>query len=270
MRFRSRAAAAVAALPLILGATACGAGSNDSAVTATTDSMPTPVVTPSVTPSAAPQKVVPAPVRLNRVTFLPAMNTALAKQKSYRITGRMTAGGEVLMTTTGVQQTTPPAMSMSMTGVAFGGKTAKIVLVGKTLYMSLPGATPTGKYVKIDSSDPSMAQFGELAGSGDPTKTFKSFKGALRGVKFVKSETIGGVKLDRYAVTVDAAAALKAQGKKVPAGVPTTVTYSMWMDDDKMARRFSFDLMGMSMVMTMDPTTAPVAIKAPAAKNVVN
>jgi hypothetical protein len=42
------------------------------------------------------------------------------------------------------------------------------------------------------------------------------------------------------------------------------------MDDDKMARRFSFDLMGISMVMTIDPTSAPVSIKAPAAKNIVN
>jgi hypothetical protein len=269
VRFRSRAAAAVATLPLILGATACGAGSNDSAVTATTDSMPTPVVTPS-DPTAAPQKVAPAPVRLNRVTFLPAMNTALAKQKSYRITGKMTAGGQVLTTITGVQQTKPPAMSMTMTGAAFKGKKAKIVMVGKTLYMSIPGATPAGKYARIDSSDPSMAQFKELAGSGDPTRTFRSFQGALRGVKFVKTETIGGVELDRYLLSIDSAAAFKALKQKLPAGAPKTLTYSFWMDDDKMARRFSFDLMGISMVMTIDPTSAPVSIKAPAAKNIVN
>lgn len=198
------------------------------------------------------------------------MNTALAKQTSYRTTGKMTAGGQVLMTITGVQQTKPPAMSMSMTGAAFQGKTAKIVMVGKTLYMSIPGATPAGKYAKIDASDPSMAEFSELAGSGDPTKTFDSFKGALRGVKFVKSETIGGVKLDRYDVTVDTAAVLKAQGKKIPAGVPKTLPYSMWLDAGKMARRFSFDLQGVSMLMTMDPTSAPVLIKAPAKKNIVN
>jgi hypothetical protein len=268
VRFRSRTAAAVAALPLILGVAACGADKNEGTATASTT--PTPVVTPTTTPTSAPPKVAPAAVRLNRVTFLPAMNTALAKQTSFRTTGKMTANGQLLMTITGVQQTKPLAASMSMTGAAFKGKTAKIVMVGKTLYMSIPGATPAGKYARIDSSDPSMAQFSELAGSGDPTKTFESFKGALRGVKFVKAETIGGVKLDRYDITVDTATALKAQGKKIPAGVPKTLNYSMWLDAGKMARRFSFDMMGISMVMTIDPTSAPVSIKAPAAKNIVN
>jgi hypothetical protein len=257
-------------VPLVLGVAACGggeepkAGDRPSAGTSTTSTPEAPASTPPPTAAA------PAVVRLDKASFLPAMNSALAKQTSYRTTGKMTGGGQVLMTITGVQQTKPPALSMSMTGAAFQGKTAKIVMVGKTLYMSIPGATPAGKYAKIDSSDPSMAQFSELAGSGDPTKTFESFKGALRGVKFVKSETIGGVKLDRYDITVDTAAVLKAQGKKIPAGVPKTLPYSMWLDAGKMARRFSFDLQGVSMVMTMDPTTAPVSIKAPAKKNIVN
>jgi hypothetical protein len=269
VRVRTRAAVALAVVPLVLGVAACG-GSEEPKSSATTTTSTTSNAPASTPTPAPPTAAAPAVVRLDRASFLPAMNTALAKQTSYRTTGKMTAGGEVLMTITGVQQTKPPAMSMSMTGAAFEGKTAKIIMIGKTLYMSIPGATPAGKYAKIDSSDPSMAQFSELAGSGDPTKTFESFKGALRGVKFVKAETIGGVKLDRYDITVDTAAALKAQGKKIPAGVPKTLAYSMWLDAGKMARRFSFDLQGVSMLMTMDPTTSPVSIKAPAKKNIVN
>lgn len=265
MRVRTRAAAALAVVPLVLGVAACGGGEEPKS----SGSPSTQPSAPASTPVVAPLKA-PAVVRLDRATFLPAMNSALAKQTNYRTTGKMTAGGQVLMTITGVQRLKPPAMSITMTGEAFEGKTAKIVMVGKTLYMSIPGATPAGKYAKIDASDPSMAQFSELAGSGDPTRTFESFKGALRGVKFVKSETIGGVKLDRYDITVDTAAVLKAQGKKIPAGVPKTLPYSLWLDDSKMARRFSFDLQGVSMLMTIDPTSSPVSIKAPAKKDVVN
>jgi hypothetical protein len=258
-------------VPLVLGLAACGGSEEPKASDQPSTTTSTTSETPASTPTpAAPTAAAPAAVRLDRATFLPAMNTALAKQTSYRTSGKMTAGGKVLMTITGVQQLKPPAMSVSMTGEAFQGKTAKIVMVGKTLYMSIPGATPAGKYAKVDTSDPSMAQFGELAGSGDPTKTFESFKGALRGVKFVKNETIGGLKLDRYDITVDTAAVLKAQGKKIPAGVPKTLPYSIWLDAGKMTRRFSFDLQGVSMLMTMDPTTTPVSIKAPAKKNIVN
>nr|WP_238357016.1 hypothetical protein [Kribbella italica] len=254
-----------------MGVAACGgseepksAGSPSSSTT-TTSTPEAPASTP-----APPTAAAPAVVRLDRATFLPAMNSALAKQTSYRTTGKMTANGQVLMTITGVQQAKPPAASISMTGAAFKGQTAKVVVIGKTLYMSIPGVTPAGKYAKLDSTDPSMAQFSELAGTGDPSKTFESFKGALRGVKFVKSETIGGVKLDRYDITVDTAAVLKAQGKKIPAGVPKTLPYSMWLDAGKMARRFSFDLQGVSLLMTIDPAGAPVSIKAPAKKDIVS
>jgi hypothetical protein len=256
-------------VPLVLGLAACGgseepkAGDQPSATTSTTSEAPASTPTPAALKA-------PTVAHLNRATFLPAMNSALAKQTGYRTKGTMTAGGEVLMSITAVQQTKPPAMSMSMTGLAFQGKTAKVVLVGEKLYVSVPGAMPAGKYRKIDASDASMAQLSELANSNDPARTFKAFGSALHQVKFVKSETIGELKLDRYDLTVDTVVVLKAQGKKIPAGVPKTMTYSMWLDAGKMARRFSFDLQGVSMLTTMDPTTTPVSIKAPAKKNIVN
>ncbi|MEV6284267.1 hypothetical protein [Kribbella sp. NPDC051770] len=269
MRVRTRAAAALAVVPLVLGVAACGGGEEPKAGDQPSTTTSTTSNTPASTPTPAPLKA-PAVAHLNRATFLPAMNSALAKQTSYRTSGKMTAGGEVLMSITAVQQTKPLAMSMSMTGLAFQGKTAKIVLVGEKLYVSVPGAMPAGKYRKLDASDASMGQLSELASTGDPTRTFKAFGSALHQVKFVKSETLGGLKLDRYDLTVDTVAVLKAQKKKIPAGVPKTMIYSMWLDAGKMARRFSFDLQGVSMLMTMDPTSAPVTIKAPAKKNIVN
>jgi hypothetical protein len=143
-----------------------------------------------------------------------------------------------------------------------------MVMIKGTGYLSMPGVTPAGKYLKIDAG--ASGELGETLESGDPTKIFKSFGSSLGSVKFVRTETIGGEKLDRYAVTVNTAKALAAQGKKVPAGVPKTLTYTMWMDKSHLVRRLSFDLGGVSMVMTMSDYNKPVSITAPPASKVVS
>jgi hypothetical protein len=168
----------------------------------------------------------------------------------------------------GVQTADPVAISMTMTGEAFQGKTAKIVVIKNTGYVSIPGMTPAGKYLKFTSG--LNDQLAELIDGGDPTKIFKSFNSSMVSVKFVRTETVGGQKLDRYAVSVNTAKALAAQGKKVPAGMPKTLTYSMWMDKSHLVRRLSFDLAGVSMVMNMTDYNKPVHITAPPASKIVS
>ena len=48
-----------------------------------------------------------------------------------------------------------------------------------------------------------------------------------------------------------------------------TLTYSMWMDKSHLVRRMSFDLGGVSMVMTMSDYNKPVSITAPPASKIV-
>ena len=261
MKFRA-AAATVAAVPLALGLAACG---NDKPE-ATGYTPSAPASTPIATTTAAPQPAAPV-AYLNRTTFAPAMTKAIAKQKSWHTTGTMKVNGTTVMTIDGVQTASPVAMSMTMTGEAFQGKTAKIVVIKNTGYVSIPGATPSGKYLKFTSG--LNAQLDELAAGGDPTKIYKSFDSSVVSVKFVGTQTIGGEKLDRYAVSVNTAKALAAQGKKVPAGVPKTLMYSMWLDKSHLVRRLSFDLAGVSMVMNMTDYNKPVHITAPPASKIV-
>lgn len=262
MKFRA-AVATAAVVPLALGLAACGGSDKPAAAP------PAPVSVPT---TAEPQKAVstppPAVTRLNRVTFVPAMNAALTKQKSWHVVGKMTGGGSTLMTMDGYQSSNPTAMSMTMTGAAFQGKTAKIILVKNTAYLSLPGVTPAGKFAKILPQD--AGGVGELLDSGDPTKIYKSFDKSMVSLKFVGEETVGGEKLERYAVTVNTAKALKFQGKKVPKGVPATITYAMWMDKSHLVRKLSFDLSGVSMVMTTSDYNKPVSITAPPASKIVS
>jgi len=262
MKFRA-ATAAVAAVPLALGLAACGSDKPE----ATGYKPSAPASTPVATNTAAPQQATPV-AHLNRVTFVPAMTTAIAKQKSWRVTGKMTANGSTMLTMDGIQTTKPVAMSMTMTGQAFQGNTAKMVVVKNTAYISIPGMTPAGKYLKFTSG--LNAQLDELVQGGDPTKIYKSFNSSMVSVKFVGTQTVGGEKLDRYAVSVNTAKALAAQGKKVPAGVPKTLMYSMWLDKSHLVRRLSFDLSGVSMVMNMTDYNKPVHITAPPASKIVS
>ncbi|WP_329004274.1 hypothetical protein OHA18_12835 [Kribbella sp. NBC_00709] len=257
------AVATVAAVPLALGLAACGNG--DPKGTGYRPSIPAETPTAIATRTAAPIEKVPA-ARLNRVTFVPAMNSALTKQKSWRITGTMTVNGTTAMTMNGVQTAQPSAMSMEMSGAAFGGRTAKMIQIKNVAYVSIPGTTPGGKFVRIKASD---GDLGQLIDSGDPTTIFKSFGANLGGVKFVGAETVGGQALDRYDVTVDTAKALALQHKKLPAGAPKTLTYSLWMDKAHLVRRMSFDLLGVSMLMTMTDYNKAVQITAPPASKIV-
>jgi hypothetical protein len=259
MKFRA-AMAIVAAVPFALGLAACG---NDKPE-ATGYKPSTPA---TAADTAAPVKPA-APARLNRVTFVPAMDAAVAKQKSWSISGKMTSAGKTLLTIEGVQSAQPVAMSMEMTGAAFEGKTAKIILIKNVAYASIPGATPKGKYLKVEAAE---GEFGELLASGDPTKIYKSLGGAVRNVKFVGTEAVHRQMLDRYEVTVDTAKVFAAQGKKLPAGVevPKTLLYSMWMDKSHLVRKVEFNLLGVSMVMSMNDYNKPVHITAPPASKVV-
>jgi hypothetical protein len=171
------------------------------------------------------------------------------------------------MTMDGFQTAKPNAMSMEMAGGAFQGKTARIVAVENVAYISMPGLTPAGKFVKLTGAK--SGDVGELLESGDPTKILNSFGSSLGSVKYVGAETVDGQRLERYDITVSTAEALALQGKKLPAGAPKSMTYSLWMDTSHLVRRMSFDLLGISMLMTMTDYNKPVHISAPPASKLV-
>lgn len=272
MRFSSRVATTVVTLPLMLGLAACG---SDKTATVNAGTTPTPatapVSTPVTAPSEAPERVAPAVAHLNTASFLPAMKKSMVGKDSVKTTMKMVAGGQT-MTVTGQQTMKPVAMQLEMNGAAFGGKAKMIVVKGK-LYLSTPDV-PAGKYLKIDpkdSSDPMAASLGGMLNDMDPSKTFESFDGGLKAAKFVKTETLDGRKVDRYAVTVDMAAALKAKGQKMVAGMPKTLVYTIWMGSaDHLMYKIFFEMAGVSMTMNASDWGKPISIKAPPASKIIS
>jgi hypothetical protein len=259
-------AAVAATLPLVLGVAACGSGQKQ----AVADQ---PAATPSATVPAtttAPPRVAPAVAHLDTTSLLPAMKKGMAGKNSVRTTMRMVAGGQV-MTMTGVQTMKPVAMQIDLNGAAFGGK-MKMIFVNNKMYLSMKGI-PAGKFVKVDpkdSSDPMAASLGATLKELDPSKTFDAFDNGLKKAEYIRTETLDGRKVDRYAVTVDMAAALKAQGEKLTAAVPKTLVYTIWMGSaDHLMYKVAFELAGVSMTMNASDWGKPVTIKAPAAGKIL-
>lgn len=253
MRFSTRVAAAVATLPLVLGTAACGSKEK---VFSTIES-------PAAT-TAAPVKAAPV-VHLNRKNFVPAMSAAQSKLKSWQFTAKMMLNGTVMAEITGVRSAKPAAVALRISGRELGGKTARIILVKETVYLSMPGVTPSGKYRKV----PADGEIGVTLDRTDPTKIFKALGPSLRSVKFAGPQTLDSEKLECYEATVDTAMALSLQGQPVPKGIPKTATYTMWLDSARRPRYISFEFAQFAMSMTMSGFDKPVVIKAPPASTIV-
>ncbi|MEJ1107117.1 MULTISPECIES: hypothetical protein [unclassified Kribbella] len=257
MRFSTRVAATVATLPFVLGTAACGGEKPVSSA-----------ITPATTTTTAvePQKVVPV-VILNRKTFVPAMTAAQAELKSWRLVGRMMVNGSQMLVMSGLQTSDPAAMALVMKGRALDGKTARVVMVKNTVYLSVPGVSPAGKFVKLATGEGSELR--ALVDTNNPTKNFEALGPALRGVTHTGSQRFNGEKLQVYEVTVDVPKLLKAQGKKVPAGSPRTAKYTLWMDSAHRVRELTFEFAQVSVSMSLTDFDKPVSIKAPPAGQVV-
>jgi hypothetical protein len=241
VRFGARVVATAAILPLILGLTACGG-----------DQRAQPVA------------------QLDRATLLPTMKGAFAQQRTWRVDGKITAGGDTLLTMNGVQRVEPSALSMEMSGSAVGGDKAKVIVTGGRRYLQAKDVAPDGKYLAVELDDPTAGELGKLADISDPTKTFEVFDKALSKVEFVGTEAVSRRKLSRYAVTVDTTTAFEAQGKPVPAEAPKTITYDIWIDPSGLTRKMSFTVAYVTTELTMDDFNESVSIEAPPASKLVS
>jgi hypothetical protein len=253
MGVRHRVAAVAVSLPLILGVAACADVALD------TGGGSKPAVTK---PTAAPLKAAP-PVRLTQANFLRATTDASVKAKSMESVLRSTSGGQVV--TMRMAQTMKPfAMKMDLSSPAYGGAAHAVILKG-TLYLAAPRVAPGGKYIKVNlrtAKDPELRAMADIMDSADPTKPLKG----LKKVKFIKSETLGFRKVDRYQVTVDNATAFGLKGK-LPAGMPKTGIYTVWLGADHLTYKMSFKMgnaeqqLTVSSYNTVDTITAPPASK---------
>ena len=165
-----------------------------------------------------------------------------------------------------------PEMQMTMKMPQMGAGTMEMRLVDGIVYMTLPQVTPPGKFLKIDPKDksnPMSRNFGSMTDQMDPLNSIKGMRAGVQEVEFVGAESVQGEPADHYLVTVDTAKMMKATQQKTVPGMPETLTYDMWLDDEDLLRRMQFDLGGVKMDMLMSNWGEPVEVQAPPAGKIV-
>ncbi|HSE56458.1 MAG TPA: hypothetical protein VLB03_12050 [Nocardioidaceae bacterium] len=148
-----------------------------------------------------------------------------------------------------------PALRLDMAGLP-GGASLAVVLVDDMVYVKLPpeqSPQPDKPWLGVpaDSDDPATARLtpllDRLTRAVDPTTNLEILASGAT-VDEQGRDTVDGVATTRYAFTLDVAAALAdpPEGTAEPStalrelanqGV-TTVSYTVWLDDDDLPRRF--------------------------------
>ena len=202
--------------------------------------------------------------------LLAAMKDAVAENETTHVTMEIGQPGQAGQSMSGEGDISyagdSTAMQMMLKVPGMGGGTIEMRLIGRFMYMAIPPMTPPGKFVKMDTNDPN-SPLGDLGGitDGDPLATFDAFEAGLEKAEYVGEEDVSGEDMDHYVLTVDAKKAAEAQGSPMVQGMPETLTYDLWIDDEDLIRRMKFDQAGADLTMTMDDWGQPVSVKAPPA-----
>jgi LppX/LprAFG-like lipoprotein len=166
-----------------------------------------------------------------------------------------------------------PSMAMTMSMAPMMKGTIEMRMLKGRLYMQIPNVTPPGKFLAIDPKDktsPLAKSFANTPDQMDPMKSIKTLKSAVRSAERVGKQTMGGVTVEHYKLTVATAELLKSAGQAAnAAGLPDTITYDLWLDERHLIRRTSFETAGVTLEATMSAWGKPVTVKAPPASQIV-
>jgi hypothetical protein len=131
-----------------------------------------------------------------------------------------------------------PAAAMTMSGDILGPTDMEVRMVDEVMYLNM-GAMTQGKFARIDLKDPDNPM-GSFAESMDPSRAMDALESALEKVTYEGNDDTG----DHYVATADTATLLKGMGQNVPsgAGLPDTLSYDVWFDDEGRFTRMDMDM----------------------------
>jgi hypothetical protein len=246
-----RRSLALAALTPILGLTACSGGDDQAQDSSSASSS--------------------SDGHYTEDTVIPAMQEALGDETSARVQVHLTGQAELSVDGHMAMTDSFEDGEMELT-VEAQGQSLDLRMVDGLIYVSGPPATPAGKWVSFDTQDPKdplAQQFAQLAKSGDLTSTFDAFKAGLEKVEYVGQDEIDGDTTGHYVFTVDSAEAAKAQDQPAIPGAPEQLTYDVWLTQDDLMRRVSFDIASVNAVVDATEWGEPVDVEAPAKSDIV-
>lgn len=159
-----------------------------------------------------------------------------------------------------------PAMRIAMSMPDLGD--IEMLMVDGAVYMAMPGMTPEGMYLLAPEE-----VLGDQADALEELNVASQWEGwadSAERVVFVGEED----GLRRYEVTVDTEAAAEAAGATAdPAamtGLPETMVYDVFLDEDNLMRRMIVDDGTTSSEITMDNWGEPQDIQAPAEDQIMD
>jgi len=204
--------------------------------------------------------------------FVDWMMSGLDRSTTAHMTMSMDYGGGAMEAEGQVDYTTTPvSMAMTLGGEAMGVDELDMRLVDGVMYMNM-GQISNDKFFKFDLNDPESLPPGmeDLGDQMDPLAAFKDFEPALEQVVYVGSEVVDGDDLDHFTITMDTAKIPSLAEMPASAGLPDTVDYDMWFDEDFRVRQMNMAMdMGAQAAMTANVEAKlfdwdePVEIVAP-------
>lgn len=169
-----------------------------------------------------------------------------------------------------------PSMKMTM-DISEAGKKVQIqeILVDGVIYMSVPGMTPQGKYLKLDANSPGMGSFGDVLKNIDPASMVAQMTKSLNKLEYVGPATIDGDQAQHYKLVVDAKKAIQGLGlgglpSSAASAIPKSMTYDAYFNADNTLRRITMEVMGEAMQVDMTNWGTPVHVVAPSKSDIVD
>ena len=260
IRIRNAAVGAALALPLVLGA--CSSGGGTASPTATNGS---PAASAPAADGSDPFNA-QAGQEVDKSALLDQTQQAMMDKKTYAMNMQMAMGGQT-MKVSGVGDMTDTAnlkvkMTMEMPGAS--GQGINMLLIGKTMYMQMPGQAG-GKYVKVPMSQLQQAGGQDFEKLLNPAESLRMSKDAITKATYVGEEDVSGTKLKHFTLLMDMSKANAAAGVTPAPNAtgPQTVPYDVWVDSDKLVRKMELSVQGTKMTSTLDKYGEPVKIDAP-------
>ena len=262
---RTSVASTISSTLLLLSLTACGSDADTSAE----ESTPSESSSPSSSAAVSSPTPTEAGVDAANAAFLERLRAGVGESGSVhvamKLTGpvSMTAEGDTAYGTEGSEM----QMSLEMEGMGQAGA-IDMLLVDDTFYMSMDGVTPPGKYFEVPEDSPMM---GGLKGGGSlsPADSLKAFEAGLEEVEEIGQDNFGGEPVTGYRVTVDSEKALEAMGTPETPGMPETLDYEVWLDEQDRMRRMTIELAGTTVTADMTKWGEDVSIEAPEPSDIV-
>ncbi|MCK0112260.1 hypothetical protein MWU75_08935 [Ornithinimicrobium sp. F0845] len=150
-----------------------------------------------------------------------------------------------------------PAMDITMEMPGMGN--IHMIMVDGSAYIAMPGLTEEGQFIQMPLEEVMGEDAEEFTNQVDMTSQWDEWEAGAQTVTFVGPEDVDGETLNKYELLLDTTA-IETEDM---AGMPSELTYNVWLDDQNFMRQVTFDLAGAETVMKMEGWGEPVDITAP-------